>query len=219
MTGFAALLPAGVIVEETRVEAAVDALFPAEYAAVAGAVASRVAEFTTGRACAHRALARLGVAAVPIVPGPHREPVWPEGIVGSITHCAGLRAAAVARAGDMRSLGIDAETHEPLPENTLDIVAVAAELPRLAALQVAVPNIAWDRVLFSAKESIYKTWFPLAGRWLDFTECDLTIERDGTFRGDLLVPGPVVGARELGHIAGRWAIDGEHILTAAWVAG
>ena len=76
-------------------------LFPAEEVLVAKAVESRRHEFATARNCAHRALALLGEAPAPIVRRERGAPQWPAGIVGSITHCAGYRAAAVARARDI----------------------------------------------------------------------------------------------------------------------
>src|SRR5579859_8157571 len=83
-------------------------LFPEENAIIARAVESRWREFVTGRACARMALARLGQAPVPILSGPRGAPQWPGDVVGSITHCPGYRAAAVARTRDIVSLGLDA---------------------------------------------------------------------------------------------------------------
>ena len=65
-------------------------------------------------------------------PGAKREPLWPAGVVGSITHCDGYRAAAVARATDLATVGIDAEPHEPLPDGVLAAIALPAEPPRAA---------------------------------------------------------------------------------------
>ena len=45
---------------------------------------------------------------------------------------------------------------------------------------------AWDRLLFSAKESVYKAWFPLARCWLGFE--DVTVHVDiatGEFRAEI----------------------------------
>ena len=80
-------------------------LFPQEWAAIARATESRRREFATGRACARAAMARLGLPAVAVLPGPRGAPQWPEGVAGSITHCAGYRAAAVALTRDVVSLG------------------------------------------------------------------------------------------------------------------
>jgi 4'-phosphopantetheinyl transferase EntD len=63
--------------------------FPGEADLVADAVEKRRREFVTTRRCARQALAQLGVPPVPIRPGPGRAPVWPAGVVGSLTHCAG----------------------------------------------------------------------------------------------------------------------------------
>lgn len=215
--GLAGLLPAVVEVEQATTDAPQSVLLSGERATVAGAVPKRRAEFATARDCARRALGRLGHPPTPILTGSNREPLWPQGIVGSLTHCDGYRAAAVARATDILTLGIDAETHEPLPKGVAELVTVGDEPLLLARLTASAPGIAWDRVLFSAKESIYKAWFPLAGAWLDFTECELAIELDtGTFIGRLLVPGPSVGDRTIEQFTGRWAIHDRHIFTAVW---
>ena len=69
----------------------------------------------------------------PVLPGERGAPRWPAGVVGSMTHCAGYRAAALVRAADLASLGIDAEPHGPLPEGVLRRVALPAERERLRA--------------------------------------------------------------------------------------
>ena len=103
------------------------ALYPEESAAVARAVAVRRLEFARGRGCAREALAALGVAAGPIPVGPEREPVWPSGVVGSITHCEGFVAAVVARAADLRAIGLDVETAAPVGEDVGARVVHASE--------------------------------------------------------------------------------------------
>jgi 4'-phosphopantetheinyl transferase EntD len=209
------LLPAGVASAETRTDPADAVLFPAEAAVVAGAVDKRRREFTTVRHCARAALARLGQAAGPILPGLRGAPVWPDGIVGSMTHCVGYRAAAVAPASVLTGLGIDCEPHEPLPGGVLDVVASPAERAHLTALAWARPGTCWDRLLFSAKESVYKVWSPLTGEWLDFLEADLSIDPVArTFTARLLVPGPTVGGGPLTSLSGRFLIDDGIVFTA-----
>lgn len=216
MTGLRELLPKTVEIEYTAGRAPDDALFPEERELLAGAVAKRRAEFAAVRFCARRALGRLGCPPAPILPGPHREPRWPAGVVGSMTHCDGYRAAAVARSEDVLAIGIDAEMHEPLPEGVTELILVGRERRRLACLAAEDHRIAWDRLVFSAKESIYKAWYPLARSWLDFTECEIDVSPDGVFVGRLLVPGPVVEDRQIEQFTGRWRIDGRHLLTAVW---
>nr|MDT0526133.1 4'-phosphopantetheinyl transferase [Streptomyces sp. DSM 41633] len=95
---------------------------PEEAALVARAVAKRRNEFTTVRYCARQALGELGVGPVPILKGDKGEPCWPDGIVGSLTHCQGFRGAVVGRVGGVRSVGIDAEPHDVLPDGVLGAI-------------------------------------------------------------------------------------------------
>lgn len=203
------LLAPGVVGADTFADVDEALMPPVEAAAVAHAVPKRRREFGTVRHCARRALVELGVAPVALLPGEHREPLWPPGVVGSMTHCAGYRAAAVARSAAVHTVGIDAEPHAPLPEGVLDAVARPEERDRLAELALSDPAVHWDRLLFCAKEATYKAWFPLARRWLGFEDAVVTPGRDGRFAVRLLVPGPVVAGVELGGFAGRWlAADG-----------
>lgn len=208
------LVPDTVVVVSTRQDLLEVELFPEEERSVGRAVEKRRREFTTARACARQALDRLGIAAVAIPNGERGEPLWPGGVVGSITHCSGYRACAVARAGDVASVGIDAEVDEPLPEGVLEQVAFGRERAMVAGRGAGV---CLDRLLFSAKESIYKAWFPLARRWLGFEDVELTIDvGGGTFRARLLVPGPDVGGAPLTEFRGRWCAE-EGIVAAATV--
>ena len=202
-------MPPGVVVRETR-EDLEAALHPAEEALVARAVEKRRREFVTGRACAREALARLGAPPGPILQGPKGEPLWPQGVVGSITHCDGYRACAAADAERLRTLGVDAEPDLPLPERLLGDIALPQERGPLRELARERPGVSWDRLLFCIKESIYKAWFPLAGRWLGFEDAAVAIDpEEGRFSARLLVPGPVVAGRELSGFEGSWlAADG-----------
>ncbi|MEO3974780.1 4'-phosphopantetheinyl transferase superfamily protein [Streptomyces sp. CAU 1734] len=188
-------------------------LFPAEEAAIAEAVDRRRREFTTVRVCARRAMARLGLPPVPIVPGVRGAPVWPHGVSGSMTHCAGYRAAAVARTSAVLAVGIDAEPHAALPDGVLAVISRPEEASWVAA-GGAGPGVCWDRLLFSAKEAVYKVWYPLTGKELDFGEALVGFHASGGFTVRFLVPGPVVGGRELTGLAGRWAVTQGLVLTA-----
>jgi 4'-phosphopantetheinyl transferase EntD len=184
-------------------------LFPEEEQAVARVVDKRRREFTAVRSCARRALADLGLPSVPILPGEMGAPRWPDGVVGSLTHCVGYRAAAVARAEDMVTVGIDAEPDGPLPEGVLALVARAEELVALGELHHASPEVHWDRVLFSAKETIYKAWFPLTHRWLGFEDASLALNLDGAFTAQILVSNTPYA-----ELSGRWAVADGLIATA-----
>ncbi|GAA2278169.1 MULTISPECIES: 4'-phosphopantetheinyl transferase family protein [Kitasatospora] len=211
------ILPSMVASAETTAEDEPIELFPEEAAHIRRAVPRRQGEFRAVRACARRALAALGHAAVPLLPGERGAPSWPEQVVGSMTHCLGYRAAALAPAAEVLTIGIDAEPNEPLPEGVLEAVARPEELPRLKELVDAVPDLSADRLLFSAKESVYKAWFPLMRQMLDFSEATLTFGADGTFAARLLVPGPTVRGRRLPGFEGRWLADDGLVVTAITV--
>jgi len=188
-------------------------LFPSEREALGRAVEKRRREFTSGRACAREALERLGAPVVAIPSGPRGEPVWPAGIVGSITHCRGYRACAVARSDAVTAIGIDAEPNDPLPHGVLEDVLHGRELALRGRDPVDLP-----RLVFSAKEAVYKAWFPLTGRWLGFEDVEVSVDlAGGGFQARLLVPGPVVAGAPINEFMGRWTLQNGVLCTAVVV--
>ncbi|MGA4991457.1 4'-phosphopantetheinyl transferase family protein [Nonomuraea bangladeshensis] len=196
------LMPPGVITAEVFADPPDAVLFPEEAALVARAVEARRTEFTTGRHCARTALAGLGLPPTPILTGPRGEPLWPDGVVGTITHCRGYRAAAVARTPDVLSIGMDAEPREPLPPGVLDAIALPQERTWAENAQER------GRLLFTMKESVFKAWYPLTHRNLGFDEAEIIVNDTGTFTAKLLVPGPV------GEFTGRWAVSDGFVASA-----
>lgn len=214
-------MPPEVAVTEKFADVPSAALFPEEAAVVGRAVDKRRREFATVRACARDTLAKLGLPPAPILPGLRGAPQWPAGLVGSMTHCEGYRAAALSRATDVIALGVDAEPDGVLPDGVLDLISLPEEREMLVALASGWPDqpgssaAHWDRLLFSAKESVYKAWFPLTHRWLSFEEAVVSIgPEDGTFTARLVVPGPVVNSGPLAAFEGRWLARKGLILTA-----
>jgi 4'-phosphopantetheinyl transferase EntD len=188
-------------------------LFPEEQAAITRAVDKRRREFTSVRACARRALAGLGHPPAPLVPGERGAPQWHTGITGSMTHCDGYRGCVLVRTADLASVGLDAEPNLPLPQGVEEAVALPDERDHVAELARTRPGVCWDRLLFCAKESVYKAWFPLTRKWLGFEEARITFSdggqgsSTGTFGARILIPAPIAG------FSGRWVCSGRHILT------
>ncbi|MFE2940087.1 4'-phosphopantetheinyl transferase [Streptomyces sp. NPDC059255] len=213
-----AILPASVACEaayDDPVPGPGELLYAQERERIAKAVPKRQREFTTVRLLARRALLRLGQPPVPLLPNLRGAPGWPDGIVGSMTHCDGYRAAVVARADGTASVGIDAEPDAPLPEGVLDVVGLPGETEQVMSLAERHPGTSWDRLLFSAKESVFKVWYPLTGSELDFSEARIDIDPvERTFRAELLVPGPLVGGRRIGAFPGRWTAGHGLVATA-----
>lgn len=191
-------------------------LLPAEQACLgARAVESRRRDFTAGRVCARRALAQLGVRGVAVPSAANRAPVWPAGLVGTITHTRGYCAAAVARADEVRSVGMDAERHRELNAGVRRLIGLPEEWDDIARLPDGVP---WPVVLFSAKETVYKVWHPVVGTWLDFHDARITFDpASGLFTAQIvaarLAAAPVPDPPAT--ITGRFTVEDDLIRTAA----
>ncbi len=193
-------------------------LLPAEAVALGrDTVAKRRREFAAGRTCARRALAALDVYDIAILRGTKGEPLWPPGIVGSITHCADHCGAAVARRQDVVSIGIDVEFNQELPANIEEIVCTASER-HLVNSAPYEEGIHWPTVTFSAKESLYKAWFPLTRRWLDFDEVELKIDwRRYSFTPCFATRNNPLDADLAARFVGRFALRGQYIWTAVFL--
>ncbi len=206
------LLDRAVSVTETR-EPELDEslLWPEEAAALGDVAARRRWDFGAGRCCARLALAALGCDPEPVLVGERREPRWPGGVVGSITHTrdAGGRvyaAAAVARSETCLGLGVDAEPDEALPAEVVDRILHGPEL-EWAETTTAVAHP--GRLVFCAKEATYKVWYPLTGRWLGFGDVDVTVDAGaGSFAVEMRVDGPA------GRLSGRYRV-GQGLIVVA----
>ena len=210
------LLPPAVAAAETYSDMPGLVALPEEEPLIAKSVQKRRNEFIAVRHCARLALADLGLPPTPILKGDKGEPRWPDGIVGSLTHCEGYRGAVVARSADVRSLGIDAEPHDVLPDGVLDAISLPAERSAIGALP---GELHWDRILFCAKEATYKAWFPLTQRWLGFEDAHITFEVDaggttGTFSSKILIDPAARSGPPLTVLEGRWTVTDGLALTA-----
>lgn len=142
-------------------------LYPAEAAAMARAVDKRRREFTAGRVLVRRAMQQLGLPQAPLLNGEDRAPRWPDDVVGSITHTAGICAVAVAARGEVLSIGIDAEQDEPLKPELWDTICTPRDLAWLAG-QDTERRGELAKAIFSAKECAYKAQYLLTQQYLGF---------------------------------------------------
>ncbi|WP_326596668.1 4'-phosphopantetheinyl transferase family protein [Streptomyces sp. NBC_01803] len=210
------LLPSAVACATATADLPDAGALPEEAAALSSACGEpRRREFLTTRTCARAAMVSLGVPPAGVPSGPKGEPRWPAGLTGSMTHCDGYRAAAVSRTSDFHVVAIDAERHVPLPADVARHITVPAERAHLAELARHDPGTHWETVLFSAKETVYKAFNPLTGRWLGFRDARLSFDpATRTFRARLLQPGPVVDGVRINEFAGRWSVGEGLALTA-----
>lgn len=142
-------------------------------------------EFASGRAAAHFALNQIGFSnPFPILRGPKGEPLWPERIAGSITHCYPWSVAVAVKCPNLPTIGVDLETTERVQgtdiselvcgDTELDWVHSGNSLKRLA-------------MIFSAKEAVYKAFYPRCKRYIDFKDVELTwVAAQSCFQGEFL---------------------------------
>lgn len=150
-------------------------LFPEEAASIANAVLSRRQQYSAGRCLARAAWQQLGQGPVALLNDPQRVPIWPEGIVGTITHTDVWCAVAVARRGDVAGLGADVERASPLELGLWDRICRPEERAFLRA-QPAPRDALLAKAIFSAKESIYKALYPSVRVFLDFQAMQIALE-------------------------------------------
>jgi len=190
-------------------------LHPEEECLAAAMGAARRSEFAGGRACAHRAIQALGMPDGPVLRGERRAPRWPPGVVGAITHTGSFCAAAVAREAELAGVGLDAERWKPLSSRALARICGASERESLVALGEHTPEL-WAVVVFSAKESLYKAYFPLTRTFIGFRDAEVALAPEspecGSFRARLVrEDAPDAAGRRA--FAGRYRIEAERVVT------
>ena len=208
------LFPPGVVVDVAGDEPVDHGLLPEEESSLEGAGAKRRREFAAARACARHALERLGKVRVAIGVGAGREPVWPPGIVGSLTHCDGLRAAALALQGRILGLGFDAE---PLTRTVEPAVASeVCTVGEVAWMETTPEGTPWPLVFFSAKESVYKC-YSLGMRRLGFQDVALAVDTEQRRFAAHFQPARGNALPDGARLAGGYLLTSRHVITATAV--
>lgn len=153
------------------VPAQVASLCAPEQELVAGASPRRQRQFAAGRSLARAAMAALGVPPQAIGRGAAGAPLWPAGLVGSITHSGGLAAAAVAAARHCGGIGIDLEDPARVAARLHPRLFTASEQRLLSGADPRLPGL-----LFAAKEATYKAVQPRVGRYIGFQEAEVDVD-------------------------------------------
>ena len=211
LAGIRTLFPSCARVFEATPDLWEAALAPAEEPFIEAAVPSRQREFRAGRACARGALRALGVAPGAIPVGSDRAPIWPAGVVGSITHTRGYCAAVVGLREDFGGLGIDAECRDAVGANHVPDVCTTEEIRWIEA--TGSTAVDWSALLFSAKESLYKALHPmLGGVILDFHDASVPRPpRDGSFWIQVAAARRPAGVSRL--LRGSYLLTEIHVIT------
>ncbi|WLR94988.1 4'-phosphopantetheinyl transferase family protein [Shinella zoogloeoides] len=211
------MFSAAIRTDEREIAAVEGTPFPEEEIAMAGAIARRRHEFATGRACARDAIGQLGRPPMPLPMGRDRAPLWPDGLVGSISHSRSHCAAAAAlRSDGFLALGLDIEEAEPLDEDFAEEICTPQERAWLAG-QPSHHRGLLLKALFSAKECAYKCQYALSGALLDFQ--DLAVDMDlGEERFTAHFLRDVPPFRRGDRLAGRIRLRSAHIVSAMSIA-
>lgn len=163
-------------------------VYPEEETFITRAVEKRKREFRAGRHTAHKVLAALGKENFCLKVGDHRQPLWPEGIIGSISHTEGYCACAATRKQDIISLGIDVEPLIQVDKASLPLICTRKEQTTIENLQ-AQTDIPLCKLVFSAKESVHKVYHPLNGHTLDFLDAEISFDlAEQTFQARITNP-------------------------------
>lgn len=176
----ATLFPAGVAAAELDETPNPILLYQQEIACVSHCAQKRILDFTAGRLCARLALEELGVSGFPLLSTREGPPLWPSGIIGSITHTDGYSAAVASRSGECVGLGLDAERFAAVSEELWPLICTQAELARLERLPVERRR-AEAGLVFAAKEAFFKCQFPLAREWIEFEEVEVQVAEPDEF--------------------------------------
>ena len=139
---------------------------------------SRKEHYRSGRICAGEVLSKLGTIGQPVLRDPQtREPLWPEGISGAITHSGNWAAAAAGKTSDVLGIGIDLEDLERQVDSRISRhVCIPEEQKWLQECEEECleQNL---KIIFSAKESIFKAFFPYTRTYLHFHDARILMEQ------------------------------------------
>ncbi len=174
------------------------------------AVEKRRREFAAGRAVARAAMAQLDHSPAPILVGKDRAPVWPKGLIGSITHCKTCAMAAVSTSDRYAGLGLDVEEDTPLKSELWDAICSKREQDWMRAHHNPAQM---GKLIFSAKEAAYKCQYNVSRRYFGFEGMELEFDMTNhSFRAEFTADQvPFVQGTSL---FGRFAIGAGLIITA-----
>ncbi len=181
-----ALFAPGTLAAELREAGDPVFLYPEEAVHLGNAVASRRQQFAAGRLCARRVLAEFGILNFPLKAAEDRQPLWPENLVGSITHTDGFGAAVAADKETLAAVGIDSEVAGRVKAELWRSICTPGEIRWLQTLPES-QQAAAATLVFAAKEAFYKCQYPLVGEWLNFHDATIEVLQWGAADGAMTI--------------------------------
>jgi enterobactin synthetase component D / holo-[acyl-carrier protein] synthase len=220
-TRLGSLFPPGAVAAELCAPGEPELLLPAEAMHMGRAVRKRVQEFASGRLCARRALAEFGIDDFAIRVADDRQPIWPDSIVGSITHTRGYGAAVVAERRSMGALGLDSEVVGDVGAKLWPSICVPMETAWIGSLP-ASEQAAAVTLVFSAKEAFYKCQYPLVRERLNFHDVRVEAPAWGAASGSYMIHATrsiALCKRTALPLTGRFLFHQELVTTGLALAG
>jgi len=190
------------------------AVYTAEEQAIQEAGEARKSEFRAGRNSAHVALRNLGANRFVVRKGLQREPLWPTGYTGSISHTIGHCSVVVTRQCDFSGIGHDVELRTPLEPAVLNRICSRRE--RQQVIDFSDFPVPICKLFFSAKESIYKSYFLLCHHKLGFEDVEIDFDLVGqSWSAIILKPATNPGV-DLRSLNGQFRYDERYIYTGVF---
>ena len=145
------------------------ALLPAERAGREKATLKVHRQSGSVRILARQLLEKLGLPDAELPRLPNGAPKWPDGVAGSLAHDRDVAVAAVMPSDGASFIGIDVEPAEPLPPKVMETISTPGEQRRYG------PDVLESRVLFCAKEAVYKAFNSRTGQFLGFQDIEVRL--------------------------------------------
>lgn len=207
------ILPPGIFCSTLTDLSAPFELWAEEKARLENATEKRHRDFSAGRTCARNSLKQMGIPDLPVLADDKRMPLWPPGVIGSITHCSDYCAAAVTRQSVYAGLGIDAERDRSIDDRLLNYISLPEERAHILSLP---KTLNWRLLLFSAKESVYKLYYPLKLRCLRFQDVSISFDPTGQCFQASVANESENSSLQSHQFQGNYLVAGDLYLTAAW---
>ncbi len=210
------LLAVGIVVHSEKINECEGELYKEELHFIHNAVEKRKREFTAGRICARKALVKLNRPPCPIPVGSTREPLWPQGVAGSITHDGNHCVACAANRDFIPYLGIDLAVREPLDRDLIPLICTEDDIKNIE--NTGESNFETDpyKLVFSIKESVYKCLFPVVQQIFDFQDVSIYMEPLGNTASITLFNKKLFSTLDL-ELKVRFRVIGDYVFSVVWV--
>jgi 4'-phosphopantetheinyl transferase EntD len=207
------LVPEQTVIDVSLVTPCGFELHPDERALTGKMAAKRLADFRASRYVASNALSQLGHSDFAILINQQRGPIWPPGIIGSLSHCSEIAVAVAIDDRSIASIGIDVEAYYEMEENLRKLICSEQEMKHLRS--IGQPEL-MSKIVFSIKEAIYKCLNPLIQQWIDFKDVSIVLDKNKqTYVANL--NSELTARLGCSTISGRWLINEQHVYSSCWI--